>query len=491
MGKGRSLVRRWPYMVVATGLVTAMPAYVATLVAPPGSAPGVLGALLVALVLSIAAAKLGAALWMRHPLAREMLFADLMVWEWLRRLSVEHRLARAQRLLDANDGAPRARAEGLARLARVLEARDAYTHGHSRRVARHALRIAQALHVPAADAARIWTAATLHDIGKISTPREVLNKRGPLTDAEFEVVKRHPVDGAVMLAGIGDPDIVAIVRSHHERLDGAGYPDGLTGAEIPLGARLIAVADTFDALTSTRSYRSAATHKRALDILRQEAGAQLDGPAVAAFLRTYSGRRPAAWSALATLVPQRLISWLGNHVTSVASAAPAAGWVAPAAAAAAVLAGTAPHVADRATTRTPHRAVSVADVRAAGPSHVRRVVASQPPAIPRDPGTVPAVKSRPHASDRKDRSPAAGHADTAPPAQATATRAPAVGSTGVPPVDAPAVSPGATAVTDVVGAVKDRLPRKVRIPAGNPGIHPVKKQKPPHDPARARTGKGH
>src|ERR687897_896131 len=102
MGKGRSLVRRWPYMVVATGLVTAMPAYVATLVAPPGSAPG-------------------------------MLFADLVVWEWLRRLSVEHRLARAQRLLDANDGAPRARAEGLARLARVLEARDAYTHGHSRR----------------------------------------------------------------------------------------------------------------------------------------------------------------------------------------------------------------------------------------------------------------------------------------------------------------------------------------------------------------------
>jgi HD-GYP domain-containing protein (c-di-GMP phosphodiesterase class II) len=132
-------------MLVATCFVAAVPAYVASLVAAPQSALHVVAALVVAVIVSVAAARLGAALWMRHPLARDVVFGDLMAWEWLRRLWLERRLDRAQRRLSASaDAAPHERAETLSRFARLLEARDAYTHGHSQRVPRHAARIARA-----------------------------------------------------------------------------------------------------------------------------------------------------------------------------------------------------------------------------------------------------------------------------------------------------------------------------------------------------------
>ena len=115
-----------------------------------------------------------------------------------------------------------------------------------------------------------------------------------------------------MAASVGDPAITAMIRHHHERLDGAGYPDGLAGEAIPLGARIIAVADTFDAMTSNRAYRRASSHKRALDVLRAEAGKQLDADAVAAFVGYYRGRRTVAWSAFAAAAPQRLFAWLGG-----------------------------------------------------------------------------------------------------------------------------------------------------------------------------------
>jgi hypothetical protein len=161
-----------------------------------------------------------------------------------------------------------------------------------------------------AEVAKVRMAAAMHDVGKINTPRTILNKPGRLTDAEFEVIKRHPVDGARMVASIGDADVTAMVRHHHERLDGRGYPDGLAGEAIPLGARIIAVADTFDAITSSRSYGAARSHKMALDTLRKESGVQLDATAVSAFLGYYSARRSVAWSALATSVPQRFFTWL-------------------------------------------------------------------------------------------------------------------------------------------------------------------------------------
>ena len=168
-----------------------------------------------------------------------------------------------------------------------------------------------------ADVTKVRTAAALHDVGKIHTPREILNKPGRLTDAEFALVQRHPGDGADMLVGIEDPEITAMVRHHHERLDGAGYPAGLTGQEIPLGARIIAVADTFDSITSSRPYRKAAKHKQALDVLSREAGSQLDAAAVAAFLEYYRGRRSVAWLALMTTGPYRLLTWLGGSTQSI------------------------------------------------------------------------------------------------------------------------------------------------------------------------------
>jgi putative nucleotidyltransferase with HDIG domain len=458
MRQGRPAARCWPYMVMATGSVGILPAYVATLVLPARSAPQIVGALLLALVVSMAAARLGAALWMRHPLARDVVFADLMAWEWMRRRWLERRLARAQSALTTAEAAPHEWAETLRRLARLLEARDAYTHGHSQRVARHALRIARALHLPAADAAKVWTAATLHDIGKIRTPREILNKPGRLSDAEFAVIKRHPVDGAAMLGPMGDPEIVAIVRSHHERLDGAGYPDGLAGPDIPLGSRIIAVADTFDALTSTRSYRSGASHKRALDVLRKEAGAQLDEAAVAAFLRTYAGRRAAAWSSTVALGPQRLISWLSNQVPGVAGLAPAAGWIGPAAAAAAALTGISFQAIDSGPTRASGGAAQVAHVRFASAASLEPTARPAPKKSTRDRATAPTRGARRHPSHRRPHSPAA-----APAAVPTSTPAPAVREPALPAEVRP--------VTDVVAAVK--VPAVPPAPAVDPAALPV------------------
>jgi hypothetical protein len=117
-----------------------------------------------------------------------------------------------------------------------------------------------------------------------------------------------------MVAELGDPEITAMVRHHHERIDGDGYPDGLRGDEIPLGARIITVADTFDAITSSRAYQGARKHRQALDVVSAEAGSQLDPDAVAAFLSYYSGRRSVAWSALGLSGPPRLANLLSGTV---------------------------------------------------------------------------------------------------------------------------------------------------------------------------------
>lgn len=150
------------------------------------------------------------------------------------------------------------------------------------------------------------TAALVHDVGKIYTPPEILHKPDRLTDREFAIVKLHARDGAEILADAGDPRLTAIVRHHHERLDGKGYPDGIEASEIPLGSRIIAVADTFDAITSTRPYRPARSHKQAIDVLSKESGTQLDASVVAAFLACYAARRPVARSAFASAVAERL-----------------------------------------------------------------------------------------------------------------------------------------------------------------------------------------
>ena len=264
-----------PHALIATLATVIMPIAVVAALQLYAGLDSQLVAIGLALALSLTAVTVGADLWKRQPGGRDLLFGDLMLWGWTRRVRTERQLAETTKILGRGGtaGLDRGRqVEVLEQLASELEARDSYTHGHSRRVARHAQAIAKGMGLSATEIAKVRTAAAVHDVGKIETPREVLNKPGKLTDEEFGVIKRHPVDGAEMVAALGDPEITAMVRHHHERLDGAGYPDGLAGTDIPLGARIIAVADTFDALTSTRAYRSPRKQKLALEILSKESG---------------------------------------------------------------------------------------------------------------------------------------------------------------------------------------------------------------------------
>ncbi len=184
--------------------------------------------------------------------------------------------------------APRSQAQELARLAAQLETRVPGSAGHARRVSLYAAGTAKRMGLSPAQVATVRRAGELHDIGKVETPAEIVNKPGPLSAEEYEVVRRHADLGGWIVAGLGDAELAAIVRHHHERLDGDGYPHGLAGAEIPLGARIVAVADTFDAVASGRPYRPARRAREALELLDAEAGGQLDPEAVAAFRGYYS-----------------------------------------------------------------------------------------------------------------------------------------------------------------------------------------------------------
>jgi response regulator RpfG family c-di-GMP phosphodiesterase len=170
-------------------------------------------------------------------------------------------------------------------LVRTLEARDAYTSGHSARVRRYSLLLAKALDLGRREQHQLSLAAKLHDIGKVGIPEEILNKPGRLTTEEYRLVCEHPVIGERILSPVvRDPVVLAAIRHHHERPDGSGYPDGLKGAHLPLLARIIAIADSFDALTSNRAYRNALPEDEAIEIIRAGAGSQFDPEFVRAFL---------------------------------------------------------------------------------------------------------------------------------------------------------------------------------------------------------------
>lgn len=151
-----------------------------------------------------------------------------------------------------------------------LESSDSYTFGHSERVATHAVAVAAAYGLDEEALTAVRVGAHLHDIGKIRVPHEILNKPGKLTDEEFATMKQHPVHGIELLGAVEFPwDVKPIIRSHHEKDDGSGYPDRLRGDEIALSAQLVCVADVYDALTSTRSYRPAMTRERAIEVMRE------------------------------------------------------------------------------------------------------------------------------------------------------------------------------------------------------------------------------
>jgi putative nucleotidyltransferase with HDIG domain len=175
--------------------------------------------------------------------------------------------------------------QSLLGLANALEAKDPYTRGHSERVGDWSRRLAVGLGLGHVDVEVIAQAGLLHDVGKIGVPEAVLGKQGPLTGEEWRLMRRHPVVGAQIVAPF---DFLAgatpVILHHHERWDGSGYPDGLAGEAIPLGARLVAVADVYDALTSERPYRAALSPEHAREHLRAQAGRTLDARAVATFI---------------------------------------------------------------------------------------------------------------------------------------------------------------------------------------------------------------
>src|SRR5437016_1255373 len=189
-------------------------------------------------------------------------------------------LAELKRLASGPDRAARFRA--AASLARAVDARDVYTGSHSQRVAELAARTARRLGLPDEEVELTRLAASLHDLGKLAIPEEILRKPGPLTEPERIVLERHPQIGFRMLESLEVDPVADWVLHHHERWDGSGYPDGLPGEEIPLGARIIFVADAYDAMTSERVYRRRVAPEEAIAELDRCAGTQFDPQVVAA-----------------------------------------------------------------------------------------------------------------------------------------------------------------------------------------------------------------
>lgn len=178
---------------------------------------------------------------------------------------------------------------GVQMLVHALEAKDAYTSGHSARVSRYAVKTAVQLGFTGERLEQIRLGGELHDIGKIGTREAILNKPGPLTLEEFEHIKAHSILGERILAPFmsESPSVLRIVRSHHERIDGTGFPDRLGGEDIPIEARIVAVVDAFDAMTTNRAYRPSRMPGEAVEELRRCARTHFDESVVTAFLAAF------------------------------------------------------------------------------------------------------------------------------------------------------------------------------------------------------------
>ena len=218
-----------------------------------------------------------------------------------RRLTIENRMYQERLEIRVKEQAERIESmylAGIQSLADALELKDPYTRGHSERVSRYGSAIAIELGLEAKLVESIELGGHLHDVGKIGVREDVLNKRGPLTEEEYAHVMTHPVLGWRILKPLLTDDAIAlnVVRSHHERMDGRGVPDALQGDAIPREARIVSVADAFDAMRSRRPYRDGLEIERAIDELRRAAGAQFDREVVGAFIAAVEKGRlaPAA-----------------------------------------------------------------------------------------------------------------------------------------------------------------------------------------------------
>jgi HD-GYP domain-containing protein (c-di-GMP phosphodiesterase class II) len=254
-----------------------------------------------AVVIAIASAVIGSAWWAKRIESVDISFSDLMLWRWYVRRRAEDTLEEGARLLGLDRAGhpiddvritPEQQLQVLKDLTAALESKDPYTHGHSQRVERHVYRTAAAMHLTIHDIEDLRKAAALHDVGKIRVPDRILRKPDGLTIEERAVMEEHSVVGAWMVSSVGNADVIAAVRHHHERWDGYGYPDGLASYDIPLFSRIIAVADAYDAMTSTRPYRPGAGRENAIESLRKEAGVQFDPQVVESFVNALPARLP-------------------------------------------------------------------------------------------------------------------------------------------------------------------------------------------------------
>jgi len=218
---------------------------------------------------------------------REMLLENRQLNQWLKE-EVTTRTAEVQR---ERLKLERLSIATLEALVNALEAKDPYMRGHSARVADLSATVAHELGIPEEDVEHVRVAGRLHDLGKIGTRESVLNKQGTLTPEEFEHVKQHVIIGSQILAPLSHlGDIIPAVRHHHERWDGTGYPDGLRGEEIPIGARIIGAAEVFDALSTSRAYQEKMSPEKAVQRAADLSGTVLD---------------PNVFEALASVVARR------------------------------------------------------------------------------------------------------------------------------------------------------------------------------------------
>jgi putative nucleotidyltransferase with HDIG domain len=275
------------------------------------------------IAVTLLAAAIGMALWRKRPESADIAFGELLIWGWLQRKRAEDQLDHGARLLGLDRSgrpteppkiSPEHQLEVLTDLNSALEAKDPYTHGHSQRVERHSYRTAAAMGLSVSAIEELRLAAALHDVGKIRVPDRILRKPERLTDDERNIVEDHVVVGAWMVSSVGSSDVITAVRHHHERWDGRGYPDGLAGADIPLYARIIAVADAYDAITSTRPYRVSSGREHAVSVLKSESGSQFDPMIVNAFVEALPLRLPVAGAVVLLAGPfalgRRLAMWL-------------------------------------------------------------------------------------------------------------------------------------------------------------------------------------
>jgi putative two-component system response regulator len=218
----------------------------------------------------------GALVAPREPVEEELIFIEGHRERLIKKL--EDKMAELE---EANRALRRLFVETIRALAAAIDAKDPYTRGHSEQVTRYAMAIARRMGFSEQQLEQIRLGGLLHDVGKIGVSDTVLNKPGKLTAEEYEAMKAHPLIGCQIIADIELlRDVVLLVRSHHERFDGQGYPSGQKGEDIPRGARIIAVADAFDAMTSDRSYRPAMAMEKVISILEEGAGAQWDAAIV-------------------------------------------------------------------------------------------------------------------------------------------------------------------------------------------------------------------